>query len=579
MPARAGEQTPRHDEEQTQLEIATEPKTAANLEIPEGVAVTKQEAERTKRGKGRPPKPFISEFPKPPKFEMQKPEMLFEYLRSIPADKLARGMLVFYRFHPIVDATEGGTKDKMLEKIPCENHPFVDEDWEAQILHRYGSGTYAVYLNEMNRTVCRCMKIETRWDLENYPPIIDPQWVDQDIPQNRAYVQYLRSKGTRLPNKEGKEQEDNEMQLADTISKLTDTVIAQSNRASIPIPQMQPQPSMSEKLNFEMASKAIDAFSEKMKVEVQSGSQQNNGLELVDKLVSVSERMNPRGDDAHMKLLMAEMMASRQEAAKRAEASEERSNRLIDKMLTQQQNPATQPKSLLDQMREMAEMRSIMKEAFGVGSSDDGEGKPEKQSFGELALQNAPMIISGIAGLVGQAQQTFASLARIKEMEAYAKTGQLPEGAKPPQMQPVQPMQTQQAPQPQAPNPQDTERVERERQEQIAYGQYHPLIGMIAQPLLTHLSDPGHVEDGEIVRKDGYDFASWFIDGQGPLMYAQVKAVGPDKLMGAIKSYAPLWQQIGGMEEKVQQFIGEFLTYEEFMAGLPKEGEAEITEN
>jgi hypothetical protein len=92
------------------------------------------------------------------------------------------------------------------------------------------------------------------------------------------------------------------------------------------------------------------------------------------------------------------------------------------------------------------------------------------------------------------------------------------------------------------------------RQEQVKYQKYHGFISVIANSLTTHLNDP---------EKDGYDFAEWFIAGNGRLMYDQVKTISPDDLLGALRTYTPLWQVIGGAEDKVKQFVGEFLTVDD----------------
>lgn len=557
------------------MEIATETpptiNTATTTIIPDGVATTKQEAERIKRGKGRPAKPFISELPVPSKFEMNKPEMLFDYLRSIPEDKLKRIMLVFYRYLPVCDETENGTKDKYLEKIPGESHPFTDDDWEKQVLHRYGSGIYGAYLNEMNRTICRCLKIETKWDLDNYPPNIDPQWVDQDHPQNRAFIQYLRSRGVKLPTQKDKEDEASEMQLADTVSQLTGALIARTT----PVPQIPQQPSMSEKLSFEMASSAIDMFKEKAKVEMHANSQQNNGFELIDKFISVTDKMNPKNSGESTDF-MKFLMQQQSEAQRAREAADARNNELMMKLFAQRDNAATQSKSLIEQMREMAEMRTLMKDAFGVGGTSDGEETTDKaETIPTMLIKNAPQLLQTGVQLFGQFNQSLALMTQMKGYEAMIKTGQLPEGVKPPTVpQPPQQQSQVQTPQPNGATPEvlttpdinpktgvayTLEELDAIRIENQKYLQYHGFIAMLSQPMLMHLNDQ---------EKDGYDFGEWFIAGQGRITYDQVKGIGPDVLLGAIKSYKPLWSQLGdGVEEKVKQFIGEFLTLDDMPDG------------
>lgn len=553
--------------------------------LPPSFAKTK-EPFPIKRGRGRPKgsaKEFISELPAPPKRLTFKPEELFTYLQSIPKDKLTRVMLVFYRYFPICDITEGGEKDRWIRRIAGESHPFVDDEWMKHILHMFGSGTYGCYLNEQNaegssQTRMECKNIETIWDPDSYPPVVDPKTLIWTADKNQVYVQWLRGQGVQPPSEADREIEEMEMQVADTISKLTDTVIAQANRINTPVPQVQQQPSMVEKLSFEMASSAIDIMKEKSKVEMASASQQTNGLELVDKVVGMAKEIagsnkNNNGDDT-LKLMLKDAMDERR-------AANERNERLMERMFAQRDNPSAAPKTLIEQMREMAEMRVLMQQAFGNGSDAGGgeaEEKPGKESIPEVLIKSLPQLMQHGMGMWGQLNQTLAYRTRLAEIEALKASGQLPNGAAPIQVPVVQQQSAQQQqttqptdpatgqPQPEI-NPatnQPYTQAENEARnaKQQEYAKYHGFISMIAQPLVTHLND---------VEKDGYDFAEWFIAGNGRLMYDNIKTIPPDDLMGAIESYPPLWQVIGGAKDKVKEFVGEFLTLDEYLAEQPDE--------
>lgn len=560
------------------IEGGTTPVTASSTKPPTKV----------KKGRGRPKgsgtNNFVSALPAPPSRDCFQPNIFFEYLRSIPDDLLNRVMLSWYRYLPACDITEGGTQDKCIRKIPGESHPFKDPEWEKQVLHLFGCGNYGCYINESStgadsghKTIMICRKIDTLWDPDSYPPVLDPNTLLETYPANQSYIQWLRTKGVQLPSEVDKDKEETEMQISETISKLTDTVIAQATRMNTPVPQVQTQPSMAEKLSFEMATQAIDIFKDKAKAETNG---QHNGMDMVNSVLSAAREMSSaakgssNGADDTLKMLMAEMMSSRTEAAKRAEAAEERNFQLMNKLFTQQAAPPAPTKTASDSLRETLELMNMIKEVAGTGKGGDSDGaetESKPSSWPAMLIANAPQLLQTGVQIWGQFNQSLAMMSRMKEVEAYTKSGQLPPGTQPPQ--PPQALQ-----QPQQPSPMDhqpgvngaqpgpvltPEQAEQQRQDQITYAQYHPLINMIGQPLITHLNDP---------EKDGYDFAEWFIAGQGRLMYDQVKGVGEEKLMGAIKSFAPLWQQIGGIEGKVKQFVGEFLTIDDLPAELAPEG-------
>lgn len=414
------------------------------------------------------------------------------------------------------------------------------------------------------------MKIETRWDLEGYPPIVDPLWVDQDHPQNRAFVQYLRGRGIKLPTQKEKEEEKTDMQVAETNAKLIDTLIARST----PVPQIR-QETVTEKIALETAKAGIEMATQQAKQIMTSNVKEGNPLELVDKIVSVADKMTAKsngGADETTKLIMQSMIEDRKEARERAQRAEERHERLMERMFAQRDNPATQPKSLIEQMREMAEMRTLMKDAFGVGSEAAEEAK---ETIPEMLIKNAPTLLQTGLGLAAQFNQGLATMARMKELEVMRANGVSPQATTittpPPAQQPTQPQVA--APQPAAAQPPQpinpatgqpftAEEIEIVRQEQLKYAAYHGFIAEIAEPLINHLNGK-HPESNEPF--DGYDFASWFISGKGRLAYDTVKSVGPDILLNALKTYPPVWNVIGGIEPKVKQFLGEFLTLDEML--------------
>jgi len=538
------------------------------------VNTTAQPVQPVKRGRGRPRKgeevaPFVSLLPAPPKFEINKAEDFFKYIRSIPKEsRVNRITLTFYRYYPCCDTTEGGTKNKCILIMEGEQEPFPfeAEDWELQILHLFGSGTYGCYLNEMNRTICRCLNIKTKWDLDNYPPVLDPATLLQDHPNNKAYIQWLRQKGITLPSEQQKNQEENEMQLAETISKLTDTVIAQSTRASIPVPPVPQQQSAAEKLTLEGAGAVIDM----VKKNAEMGSNQSDPFKHIDGLVAIATAM--RGDtkqDDSLKVMLQETMQT--------------NRMLMEKMLTQQS------KNGMDDFKNVLEVLKSTKEVFSSGDSkdrrEDEEENPKRESIGETLVKAIPASLPYVVQLVDRGfaafnmmrqptpQQLQQQLQPVNQMTPAQMQAAVQQQAQNPQTTQTQTaQQTQTAEQPIHPinpntgQPFTPEELAEQEQQRQRYMQFHGFLAPMSPAIVSHLND---------VNKDGYDFAEWLISGYSRIAYDQIKAVGPEVLMGAIKSYGPLWQQIGGIEAKVQEFVNEFMTYDEFMAKQEDDEEGE----
>lgn len=531
-------------------------------------------------------KAFVTQLPAPPKHETFNANEFFTYLRSIPEDKLNRVMLSFYRYLPACDITEGGTKDKCIQKIAGESHPFRDEDWEKQILHLFGCGNYGCFLNESDtgtKTVMMCRKIDTRWDPDSYPPVLDPKTLIESFPANGAYVQWLRTKGVQLPSEIDKDKEEMEMQIGETISKLTDTVIAQANRINTPVPQMNFQPSMGEKLTFESAKAAIDMVADQAKVTGHAATQQSNPLDMVNAMVGIAKEMKGGGEDnnAVIKLIMQQNA----DTSARLAAAEARNTALLDRILTTASTPT---KSANESLKETLELMSMLRELSGNGKSDnseDGESSKPDTIVGTL-IKSAPELLQHGIGLWGQLNQSLAYQTRMKELDTFRAAnpqqqqggagGPMPMHMAPPtgplNMQQPNGQPTQSQPNGAAPQDAPTQpavelnpdtnapytpvELEARRVEQQQYISYYGIIENMRNPLITHLNNE---------EKDGYDFAEWFIEGNGRLMYNSVKSVDPDTLFAAMKSYTPLWSAVGSAPEKVREFIGEFLTYDVYM--------------
>lgn len=490
-----------------------------------------------------------SELPPPPRFQTNDPNEIFKYIRSIPEDKRARYLLAFYRYLPIIDATEGGTKNKAIDMIPGESHEnyFATEpDWEKIVLHRYGSGNYGVYLNETGRTVMRCFDVKTRWDLENYPPILDPKTLDEAHPQNKSYIQYLRQKGISLPTQQEKE---NEAMQVSAMETMATTIKDLASRQNVPVPPA--PPSQSEAMLTQAATAAIGIVKDTAAMQAKATSGGNDGLQIAQTIISAAREMGGgnKGPDPVIALLMQQG----EQQAVRIAASEDRYNRLMERMLDDKDRKAATPeKSLIDAVREAKELLEVV---TGGGKAEGEEGAAKPGGWTDMLWQQlptiAPMLIQGAFGLVDRVQNAYVSIAAAN---AAAKDGRPVEAA----VAQVQAKQVQQQPQQQIEVPPGMDPA--------LLQQYHMMLNAITPAIIEHLRN----------NQTGETFARWFIDGNGQLAYDRVagtcKRFNPETqevttdiegLMTIIKTFPPLWGQVAPLEIKFRQFILEFVTYEE----------------
>lgn len=459
-------------------------------------------------------------------------------------------MLTFYRYEPVPIVKDPSYFLKFpLETDPC---PFDNEDWETAILHMFGSGKYGCYINESNHppdegsnTACKCFQIKTRWDLENYPPVMDPADVDLDEPTNQSYIQWLTARGLRkIP------QQDDTSDMA-VNEKLVEALIGQNQRNSTPVPPPPYRESPLEKLTLVGADAVIGMVKKQAESMTTAQTTQSDPLAILQGYATFASTMTAGSKGTE---LMIDSLS------RRLEAAEERSAKLMDRLLDARTAPsaaAAQPKTLLDQMREMREMKELMGEFMGGGSS--AESKDSGGSMKEMFIQNLPAILTGGLAIVDRV------ITGATAITAVSKGQPIPEAPKPAEVQA-----------PPQPQPQPITVPAGMTEAQVR--QYHQMLMVVAKPLLDHFKRA--VANNTEPPENGYTFAQWFIDGYGEVpAYTSIAVtckngegrVDVEPLIAIIKTFPPIWNEVSTVETEFRQFITEFVTIKD----LPPEGEEE----
>lgn len=502
------------------------------------------------RPRGRPKgsnAPFDSQFPIPSRFEFLKAEEFFAYLRSIPKEKRNRGMLTFYRYIPVPIEKD----PSYIRKIPmdADNYPFDNEDWEHAILSVFGCGKYGCYVNETNlpplmgsKTICRIYNIKTRWDLENFPPVMDPADVDEAAEENGSYIQWLRARGIKSPSQ--LQQGQDEMAISE---KMIDVLIGQAQRANTPVPP--PRETPSERLNGEAASAAIGLFRTQAENILKSQSNQTDPTAIIQGYVTLAQTM--KGNDDGSKALTESLL-------RQIEAERARNATLMDRLLDIRlappaaTTPQQQPKSLMDQLREMKDMKELLSDFMGMGGQAEAAAdKPTsvKEMMIMKAIENAPNILSAGSAIIGQLIQGATAVTAI------SKGQPIPESAKPAEVAA-------------AAQPAATPLTLPAGWEEAKVRRYFQAFGVVGTPLVDHFKRA--VADNSEPPENGYTFAEWFINGFGEVpAYTSIvsdcknadSAVDLEPLMTVIKQYPPIWGQVATVETEFRQFLAEFVCF------------------
>ena len=93
--------------------------------------------------------------------------------------------------------------------------------------------------------------------------------------------------------------------------------------------------------------------------------------------------------------------------------------------------------------------------------------------------------------------------------------------------------------------------------------QYLAALVYIRQPLIDALNQD----------KNGYEFAGDLVQFAGRGMYQRVLELGKENLVKILATDKPLWAFLSSIPQRTNQFLDEFLTYDEWLSKQPAEGD------
>jgi hypothetical protein len=328
------------------------------------------------------------------------------------------------------------------------------------------------------------------------------------------------------------------------------------------------------KMTQEAAQSAIDMNAKAADRLASSRTDSADPIKQFEAVAGLIERISGGNgkDGGMMAMILKDALDTRNEANRRANDMQRDFMAMMEKKANGEGE--NKPKSMLDQLRELKEMKALLKEDVDEDSGEGNgkKGKDKGPDITEMMLTAAPILGQVINGL-------FYYGANMMHNYAAAKTGaQAPQPPSNPavlaqeEQQRIQQQATaQQAQQAQQNIPTMNGNGQPQQQiqltpEQQQFAPYHPFLAQIQGALVHHLQ-----------RDDlgGFAFADWLINsnGDGRLAYEQIKSVGPEVMMQLLKSYPPLWGRIGGAEQRVNAFVLAFLDYDNERERLDKEAE------
>ena len=223
----------------------------ADVDVAEAAEPPKTASSKPAKAAEKPARPHW--FPRPARFKL-KGLQFFHYWKNLTPECQGRAMVYVYSVWPVLNSMQALTPEEQREveqqkrrapptNIDKPDAPFDADEWETEVLRRYGGGTYHIKLNDSGvpsnaqfppKNICT-----TDFELQHpdFPPVRDWGLLDMAHPANQSLIVQLRARGIRLPGDELRELEErevDEMAQVQSIEKLTDAVVSMAKEQAKP---------------------------------------------------------------------------------------------------------------------------------------------------------------------------------------------------------------------------------------------------------------------------------------------------------------------------------------------------------
>lgn len=530
-------------------------------------------------GAGRKPNPFKEpnlkaksqtlHLPELPGGRNAKPAVLVKWWTELTPEQLEHLAVYVYRKWPVWDAKRFDPKAQTNIRMYTGPCPFSLDHWERDILTEFGSGDYSFSINDdaINRWG---IMFKGMRDFDNYPPLVDIRLVMLDDPANKSYVDWLRVRG-RLDGIDLKENGDNMAnnealnRSLDMNERLTDRVIDLSAVAAGKPAEIDTR-ARAEMRGMELvqegAKETISFMRETMSEITKSQTQNADPLQMVDRIISLTQGLN-KGDGRADELAKQMLEMER----RRGDDLREEMKELRAEMRNVRENGGSGGGfgGIIAQLKDVGGIKDILTD-LGLIKGSVTEQSEEKSTtpnsfkamiFNSL-LQQAPQLI-GAGGLNGLASTLMNGLAFMNR----------PAGA-PGQPAPQQPQSQQPAVEaaPAAPPPNIN-----------GFPMPSPTGNATVDPLLQYVwrITPALLHHMGTESLNGYTFARWMIDSDasGRQNYNMAKEAGSESFSQLLEMYPPVWSILVKTPVTLKTFMEEFLTLDAWEMDQAGEDEEE----
>lgn len=466
------------------------------------------------------------------------------------------------RLHPAGKPKPKGERSEATIYGFPEQWEFADDfgNLESWILQRLGSGNYRFFINDTSLGALLVQwTLNGIWD-EKFPPLISPEDVDLEHPNNKSYVEWLRRKNI-IAGFEEKPVADNQPNAA-AVAQAAVAAAQQANTSGVAgvaaalantVKELATKPAPPQvdtaSIVKDTLAVVLDGVRQSQSVSTAAGDPAAHVKQVIDLAKSMQP---PPQQPIDIAGIMKESRAAADAAQARIDKlademreSDKQRMRDLERRLEQSLNkpPENPMQTFRDQMAVVKEMKDL----FGGGGSGDEEENPKSGKEPWWAEKLMPAV-APLIGLGAQFLATKLQPQAQQPMGAAPQAGIVPVGVNPQQPQ-----------------------------------QQEPQVN--AQEMMLWNAIGAQMQNHYATGKSGIDFALWFVD-QPMLGEANYNAIATqftrDQVIMSMRRYAPLVAaQVllpdGTPHGQFLKFMDEFLDHAAVMEMLHPPAEPEVT--
>jgi hypothetical protein len=446
---------------------------------------------------------------------------------------------------------------KYIDKVLVNGELAIHDD--TDFLNRYGCGKYRVLLNVAGAgALAEGWVTDLGGSFRDHPPtdprINDIEQLEIHHPDNRSYLEYLRTVGKHPDQLAGKK-EDNDVANVQAIEKMGETVHGLVDKViSMAEKQMEAGKSSTDASSLEKAMDVVadgakrsneivmEALERARGLREKENAGNGAGVETLTVLMELIEKMGlmrgSGGEDSELRKELAEVRRELGEARNQELAA------LREELRSLRNNPPSGGATLIEQFKVFKDFRQMFRD-------EEERENPVREAVGEAAGEMAPKWMRPYLPLV---QAVVTGYLQAK-MPGQGQQPGMPGMPMPPPGMPPSPPQLQPAPPPLATGVNPGPGAAAPGSTPTPPTPIHAFIGLIAPGISTHLQEG----------KSGLDFTDWFINGFGSPTYDEILGYGftTETLKSTLLSHPALGPFLKTVEDgRVTKFVDEFLNYD-----------------